>query len=188
MIALSRLTAQIVTADELAELVTSDDMEKPLFDDIKQRLVKFAEDSDLTYAYYMRSSGENEVQFIVDNDFTEETVNLSIPPISIEDSPRKAMEGVASTSGLGNYSIGYDNLLSAFAPVFDEEGRVAAIAGVDVADERVILIRNRITVLVILMLTTLIIVITSGFLGVFTYKREAARSEAASIAKGKFLS
>ena len=57
MIALSRLAAQVATADELNELVTSEDMEKALFGDIKRRLVKFAEESDLTYAYYLRDIG-----------------------------------------------------------------------------------------------------------------------------------
>ncbi|MDR1623047.1 MAG: response regulator, partial [Synergistaceae bacterium] len=128
------------------------------------------------------------MQFIVDNDFTEETVNLSTPPIDSEESPKKAQEGVASTSGLGNYSIGYDNLLSAFAPVFDGDGSVTAIAGVDVIDERAILIRNRVTTLVVLMITTLITVFLSGFLGFATYKKKATQSEAANIAKSGFLS
>jgi signal transduction histidine kinase/CheY-like chemotaxis protein len=188
MIALSQLTAQIATADELNELVTPDDMNKPIFADIKQRLVDFAEASDITYAYYLRYIGNGEMQFIVDNDFTEETVNLATPPIPSEESPRMALEGVASTAGLGNYSIGYDNLLSAFAPVFDEDGRVVAIAGVDVIDERTILIRSRIAILVALMLVTLIIVIMSGFKGLSLYRKKALQSEAADVAKSAFLS
>ena len=188
MIALSRLAAQIATVEELDELVTSDDMNKPIFSDIKQRLVDFAEEADITYAYYLRDIGGDEMQFIVDNDFTEGTVNLATPPIPSEESPRMALEGVASTAGLGNYSIGYDNLLSAFAPVFEKDGRVAAIAGVDVIDERIILIRNRIAILVALMLSTLIIVIVSGFKGLSLYRKKAMQSEAADVAKSAFLS
>ncbi|MDR2180074.1 MAG: response regulator [Synergistaceae bacterium] len=188
MIALSQLAAQVATADELNELVTSEDMAKPLFGHIKGRLVEFAEECDITYAYYLRAVEGNRMQFIVDNDFTEETVNLATPPIPSEESPQRAQEGVASTAGLGNYSIGYDNLLSAFAPVFDKNGQVAAIAGVDVIDERAILIRNRITTLVFLMIATLTIVILSGFFGFFTYKKKAMQSEEASIAKSGFLS
>jgi signal transduction histidine kinase len=188
MIALSRLAAKIATADELNGLVVSDDMEKPIFGDIKGRLVKFADETGLTYAYFLRDIGGGEMRFIVDNDLTEDTVNLSTPPIAVEESPKRAQEGVASTAGLGNYSVGYDNLLSAFAPVFDDDGRVIAIAGVDVIDERVILIRNRIAVLVAMMLATLLIVIASGFWGFSLYNKKAVQSEAASLAKSDFLS
>jgi signal transduction histidine kinase/CheY-like chemotaxis protein len=188
MLALSRLAAQIATADELSGLVTPDDMNKPIFGDIKQRLADFAKEADITYAYYLRDIGGGEMQFIVDNDFSEETVNLATPPIPDEESPRSAQAGIASTAGLGNYSIGYDNLLSAFAPVFDADGRVAAVAGVDVIDERTILIRNRIAILVVFMLATLIIVIVSGFTGLALYKNKALQSEAADAAKGAFLS
>jgi signal transduction histidine kinase/CheY-like chemotaxis protein len=186
--AISRLAAQVATAEELGELATSDDMEKPLFGDIKRRLVKFAVESDITYAYYLRDAGDGQMQFIVDNDFTDDTVNLATPPLPAEESPKKALEGVASTAGLGNYSIGYTNLLSAFAPVFDGDGRVAALAGVDVVDERAILLHNRITTLVVLMLAALVIVIVSGFLAFFIYREKAKQSDMANRAKSGFLS
>ncbi|MDR0615257.1 MAG: response regulator [Synergistaceae bacterium] len=188
MIALSRLAAAVATPDELDELVASEDMGKPIFGDIKQRLVRFADETGLTYAYFMRDIGNGNMQFIVDNDFTEETVNLSTPPLSAEISPQMALDGVASTAGLGNYSVGYDNLLSAFAPVFGNDGRVSVIAGVDIIDERTVLIRSRVQTLVILMLATLLIVMVSGFCGFSLYKKKAMQSEAASAAKGDFLS
>ena len=170
MIALSRLAAAVATPDELDELVASEDIGKPIFGDIKQRLVRFADETGLTYAYFMRDIGNGNMQFIVDNDFTEETVNLSTPPLSVEISPQMALDGVASTAGLGNYSVGYDNLLSAFAPVFSNDGRVSVIAGVDIIDERTVLIRSRVQTLVILMLATLLIVMVSGFCGFSLYK------------------
>jgi signal transduction histidine kinase/CheY-like chemotaxis protein len=188
MTALSRLAAQTATAEELAELVTPDDMKKPLFGEIKRRLVKFAEESGITYAYYLRDAGGGKMQFIVDNDLTEGSVNLATPPLPAEESPRKALEGTASTSGLGNYSEGYDHLLSAFAPVFGRDGRVTIVAGVDVVDERALLLRNRVTTLVALMLTALVIAAASGFMGFFIYKQEARQAEAANIAKSSFLS
>ncbi|MDR0648232.1 MAG: response regulator [Synergistaceae bacterium] len=188
ILALSRLAAQIATTEELNQLVTSDDMQKPLFADIKGRLIEFADETDIAFAYYLRDVGGGMMQFIVDNDLSEETVNLATPPIPSEESPKMAQEGVASTAGLGNYSIGYDNLLSAFAPVFDSDGRVVAIAGVDVVDERTVLIRNRIATLVALMSATLLIAMASGFLGLSMYKKKATQSEAASIAKSDFLS
>jgi signal transduction histidine kinase/CheY-like chemotaxis protein len=188
MTALSRLLAQRVTAEELDELVTPDDMKKPLFGDIRKRLVKFAEESGITYAYYLRDAGGGKMRFIVDNDFTEDAVNLATPPLPAEESPRKALDGTASTAGLGHYSIGYDNLLSAFAPVFDKDGRVAAVAGVDIIDERAILVRSRVTTLAALMPAALLVVIVSGFLGLSVYKKEAKQAEAASVAKSGFLS
>ncbi|MDR1481083.1 MAG: response regulator [Synergistaceae bacterium] len=188
MIALSRLAAEVATPDELDELVAPEDMGKPIFGDIKMRLVKFADETGLTYAYFLRDIGDGNMQFIVDNDLTEGTVNLSTPPLSAEISPKRALEGTASTAGLGNYSVGYDNLLSAFAPVFGSDGRVTVIAGVDIIDERTVLIRSRVQTLVMLMSATLLIVMASGFCGFSLYKKKAMQSEAASAAKGDFLS
>jgi signal transduction histidine kinase/CheY-like chemotaxis protein len=178
--------ARIVTADELAQLNIPEDMGKPLFAELKERLIDFSEQNDILFVYYMRKSGEG-AQFIIDNDTTEETVNLATPPIPMEESPGRAFAGETAMSEIGMYSSGYDGILSAFAPVFDESGNVVAVAGVDITDEQVIQTRNQLYSLAVMLVVAMIVVIASGYLGFSLYRKEARQSKAASEAKSNFL-
>jgi signal transduction histidine kinase/CheY-like chemotaxis protein len=187
LFATCRLAAQMVTAEELAQLNEPEDMEKPLFLEIKERLIAFSAWNDVLFVYYLRKSANGEAQFIIDNDITGDTVNLATPPIPMEDSPRDAFGGNASMSEIGIYSVGYDGLLSAFAPVFDKSGGVVAIAGVDISDEQVIFIRNQVNSLAVMFIVSMIVVIASGYSGFSFYKKEAAQAEAASSTKSSFL-
>ncbi|MDR1574138.1 MAG: response regulator [Clostridiales Family XIII bacterium] len=194
LLASSRAAAEIVTAAELDEFRKASDMEKPSFWALKERLIAFAEESHILYVYYMRLTEDGDAQFIIDNDLTEDTVNLATPPIDMEDSPQSAFNGVATTAGLGNYSVGYTGLLSSFAPVFDENGRVAAIAGVDISDEQIMQTRGNISLLTVLLLLAMIGVIAGGCLSLLLYRkkeRERAnaleRAESANRAKSDFL-
>jgi signal transduction histidine kinase/DNA-binding response OmpR family regulator len=173
LLAASRSAAHLVSPEELAELVTPEDMEKPLFADIRERLIAFAEESHLLFVYYLRPIGGDEWQFILDNDLSEDTVNLASEPIPGEDVTRRAMEeGRAITADLGTYSPGYNHILSSFAPIFDRNGEIIALAGVDISDEQLLITRYRITGLSIMLLISIIFVIASGFLSFFVYKRK----------------
>jgi signal transduction histidine kinase len=194
LLASSRAAAEIVEAEELGALVTAADMDKPEFKELGDRLISFAEESDILYVYYIRMLPDGMAQFIIDNDLTESGVNLSTPPIEMESSPLLAFGGVASTSGLGNYSEGYTGLLSAFAPVFDESGRVVAIAGVDIDDYYIIKTRSNIRMLTVLMLLALAGVIAGGCLSMLLYRRKEhdlaealERANRASRSKSDFL-
>ncbi|MDR2089142.1 MAG: response regulator [Clostridiales Family XIII bacterium] len=172
LLASSRAAAEIVSAEELGRLVRPSDMETPLFAELKQRLIDFADESQLLYVYYMRPAENGMLRFIIDNDLTEDTVNLATPPLEPEEAPMSAFGGVSATSGLGNYSVGYTGLLSSFSPVFDGEGRVVAVAGVDISDEQILQTRNIIVLLTCLMLLAMAGVITGGSLSFVLYKRK----------------
>ncbi|MDR2144285.1 MAG: response regulator [Treponema sp.] len=112
---------------------------------------------------------------MLDNDQSEGTVNLASEPIPDEEPPRRALEeGRAVSTDLGQYSEGYDNILSVFAPVFDAGGNVVALAGVDIQDRQLLLTRRRITGLSAMLLFSIVFVITSGFLSFFVYKKKEA--------------
>jgi signal transduction histidine kinase/DNA-binding response OmpR family regulator len=176
LLSASRSAARMVTAEELSELVVPKDMEKPLFTDIRLRLVAFAGESHLLYVYYLRPIGNNMWQFIVDNDFGLDTVNLATEPLPGEEVIQRAVtEGRAVTADLGEYSPGYAHILSAFAPVFDRDGELAALAGVDIPDDQLMLARRHTAVLSTMLLISIIVVIALGFLGFLVYqKKEAA--------------
>jgi signal transduction histidine kinase len=179
LIAASYAAAEYITADELDTLKAPADIDTPRFAALKERLIRFGEDTHVLFVYYMRMTDDGEAQFIIDNDTTEETVNLSTTPIPMEEAPLKAFNGETATSGLGNYSLGYDGLLSAFSPVYDDEGRVVAIAGVDLQDGAAMSGRTRITAFTALLISSTVVVIVSGFLSVFMYRRKEGAYAAA---------
>lgn len=175
LLAASRSAAHLVTEEELAELVSPEDMEKPLFQELRNRVIAFAEESHIEFVYYLRPIEGGMWQFILDNDQTEGKVNLASDPIPDEETPRRALEeGRAASTDLGEYSEGYEHILSAFAPIFDGSGNVVALAGVDILDWQLLLTRRSIIRLSIMLLFSIVFVITSGFLSFFVYKKKEA--------------
>ena len=187
-VATANVTAKTVTAEELAAFLTPGDMEKPEYAALKNRLARVAKENGALYVYFMRDAGNGNVRFIVDNDFTSKVVDLTTPPLSPDRAVAVALEGAAISGGRGVYSTGYEGLLSAYAPVRDAEGRVAAVAGVDISDEEVFQVRRRVFGLAVLLLGSLAVVITVGLASSRLYRRKARQAEAANAAKSEFLS
>ena len=99
-----------------------------------------------------------------------------------------ALEGRVSSAGLGSYMSQWGGLLSAYAPMFDESGRVVAVCGVDINDEQIVSADRRDKLLGILLVVTAAIVLASGVLCLVGYSREARFAREANIFKSKFLS
>ncbi len=188
LIVLSKAAADLVTAEELGELQTPEDMQKNLFDDVRWRLTRFSDENEVLYTYFMRLE-DDRMQFIADNDPDPETrVDLSTEPVDSEPAVESALGGVPASSSIGNYSDNWNGILSAYAPVYDDEGNVVAIAGVDIYDEQIIKTRNSMTVMTIVQVASMVVVILTGLLGLFLYSKKAKQSEAANVAKSQFLS
>jgi signal transduction histidine kinase/DNA-binding response OmpR family regulator len=175
LLSVSKLAAQQITPDELAQLDSPEDVGTPLFDEAQQRLVAFAEDNNVIFVYYMRKTEDGNYQFIVDNDETEESVNLATEPIAPEPAPELAANGTAATSGLENYSVGYVGLLSAFAPVYDEQGEVVAVVGVDIGDEQILAVSNLTRNLVVSLIIGVVFVVVSGLTNIGLQIRRGRR-------------
>ena len=169
-----RLSAQ-TSAEELDAFRTAADMERPEYKAMRRRLVAFAQDAGVTYVYFLREEN-GKLQYIVDNDFDEKTrVGLDTPPEPKERLPNNvpALEGKVGVSPLGVYNPGWEGLLTSYAPVYDREGKVAAILGVDVNDEEVVNSRLRVRILGMLEIAAVLIVFASGIFGFVRYRQEA---------------
>jgi signal transduction histidine kinase len=191
LLAVSKMASQLTTLDELNKYRTVEDMELPSYNALRLKLRDFSRDYDVLYVYYIRRSGENQLQYIVDNDFNEETrVGLNTPPYNIQPVPwiKLALEGKASHSGLGNYTPGWEGLLTTYTPLFDEDGNVGAIAGVDILDRFIVFARLMIALLNVLQIVIMVIVFVSGFMSLLYYRIEAQKASDASAAKSVFLS
>jgi signal transduction histidine kinase/CheY-like chemotaxis protein len=194
LLALAKYAALNVSAEELDAIQSPDDMEKPEFAELRSKLIKFGGENNVMFVYYMRDEG-GMARFIADNDETEDTVNIASDRIEWEPKCLEALRGAASVTDIEQYSPGYDGLLSAWAPVFDRDGNVAAIAGIDISDEGLLNQRGEISVLTELLFVNILIVIIAGGANLVMNKNaERARVNAleqalkASRAKGDFLS
>ncbi|MDR3123986.1 MAG: response regulator [Treponema sp.] len=171
----AREAASLVKEEEWAELVVPGDMEKPLYVEVKRRLIRYAEETGVLFVYFYRLNDENMAQAIVDNDETEAAYTLETEPLELEPMVRRAYdEGFAVTTPLGHYSAGYGGILSAFAPVRNSAGEIIGLVGVDVPDSRLLTTRNHSIMLLVLLLVSVAFVIIAGFISFFIYKKKEA--------------
>jgi len=190
LIAESKRLANMVSAEELDKYRFASDMELPEYHALRLRMLDFSLEADILYAYYIRPVN-NELQFIVDNDFNENTrVGLDTEPFDPRPTPwiLSTLEGQAVCSGLGNYTPGWEGLLSGYAPVFDRDGNVIAIAGVDIEDEPIVKARRLVSVLTVVQIIAVAAIFISGIIYFVYLNHQAEIAREASAAKSWFLS
>ncbi|MDR1507792.1 MAG: response regulator [Treponema sp.] len=196
LLATVRLAVHIAGVEELDLLQSPEDMETPLFTDLRDRLIAFGNENQILFVYYLRPIDEKMGQFIVDNDLSDETVNLSTAPLAMEEAVLRALaRKTAVTTILGNYSEGYQSILSAYAPVIDKTGRVAAIVGVDISDEQLISIRTRFRILSSMLFVAIAFSVISGSVNFFmfrkneeTFSMRLKQQELMATLAGRFIS
>jgi signal transduction histidine kinase/CheY-like chemotaxis protein len=190
LIAESKRLANIVSAEELDKYRDIKDMELPEYHALRKKLLDFSLEADTLYAYYIRPEKDG-LQYIVDNDFNEETrVGLDTPPYDTRPVPWMflPLEGQAVCSGLGNYTPGWEGLLSGYAPVFDIDGNVTAVAGVDIEDEPIVQARRLVFILTAVQIIAVAAIFISGVIYFIYLNRQTEIAREASAAKSWFLS
>jgi class 3 adenylate cyclase len=110
----------------------------PEYRNLKERLAEFVERYQVLYAYFWRPYGENQIQYIADNDYTEDICTpLTFFPLEFI-SEDVITNKTADTTNFDEYTMTWDGLITALVPVLDGEGRLYCIAGVDISDERIL--------------------------------------------------
>ncbi|MDR1651806.1 MAG: hypothetical protein LBR87_08465, partial [Synergistaceae bacterium] len=190
MLFVSGNAARLVSASELDRFRTVLDMELPEYEALRRKLADFADEAGVLYVYYVRMEGDK-YQFIVDSDFDEKTrVGLDTEVIPQEESPELAeviKDGVARCTEIGNYTEGWDGLLTAYSPIFDGAGGVTAVAGADIEDAVIFSVRYRAAVISSLHVLATAVIAAGGFFSFRRYRLKAALAEENSRAKSRFL-
>ncbi|MDR0400726.1 MAG: adenylate/guanylate cyclase domain-containing protein [Treponema sp.] len=110
----------------------------PAYGELKERLVDFSERYGVLYAYFWRPYGNDRIQYIVDNDYSEDMCTPATQ-FPLEDLSRAIIANkTSSVTRFDEYTMTWDGLLSALVPMFDAGGNLAAVAGVDISDERIL--------------------------------------------------
>jgi class 3 adenylate cyclase len=137
----------------------------PAYRDLKDRLAEFAERYDVLYAYFWRPYGNDRIQYIADNDYSEDvcTPETFFP---LENISRELLEeGIPVTTHFDEYTLSWDGLLSGIVPVFDGQGNLYGAAGVDISDERILTQRNATRQRYILqVIASIAIIVSSGIM------------------------
>jgi signal transduction histidine kinase/FixJ family two-component response regulator len=176
-------------ADELAAFSRPEDMNTVEYGELKRRLARFAEDNGVLFAYYVRRSGPDHHAYIADSDYNRETVfDLTTAPIPLQRALRDAFEGRSAVLDVKEYVERSGRLLSAFSPVPDGKGGVAAVAGVDIRDDEILLVRGRSRRLAVLLFASALAAVLCGWANLRLYRNKARQAAAANASKSEFLS
>jgi signal transduction histidine kinase/CheY-like chemotaxis protein len=179
LIMISERASGLASAAELDRYRTVRDMSLPSYQELRRKLRDFSKRADVLYVYYIRLAGEGELQYIVDNDFNEETrVGLDTKPYSLASAPwiYGALEGRTVCSGLGNYTPGWEGILTVYSPVFDGNGKVAAVAGVDIQDKPIVQARRAVSVLSVVQIVTVFLIFVCGMIFLIRSRLQAAHA------------
>ncbi|MDR2562120.1 MAG: HD domain-containing protein [Holophagales bacterium] len=164
LIADAKRLAPLATLEELNNYRVPADAQRPEWKALRQKLIEFAEDAEVKYAYYLRVEGDK-VQYIVDNDLDENTrsgIDTEPEELSTYIDIKPTLEGEACVSQLGEYAKDWPGLVSAYVPLFDDNGRVAAICGVDVDDRNLLEMHAMERWLIVIKTLAFIILYVSG--------------------------
>jgi signal transduction histidine kinase/CheY-like chemotaxis protein len=189
LISVSRWAAGFVSIEELEKYRRAEDMVLPSYQNLRIKLRGLAEEAEVTYVYYMRPLGSR-LQYIADSDFNEATrAGLDTPPFEIKNAPWifGVLQGRTICSGLGNYTPGWEGLLTAYCPIFDEDGGIAAIAGADIHDQPIIDAQRQVHILLAVQIVAVMLVFASGVICLLRFRREMYLAQEASRAKSAFL-
>ncbi|GHU53872.1 hypothetical protein FACS1894132_07320 [Clostridia bacterium] len=191
LIAVAQRGACLVSSEELDNYRVPADMENPEYQTLKHKISDYSKEVDALYIYYLRLTDDKKgMQYIVDNVWNPEEIDgLDSEIMPIEDALGEeiAFAGTTACYGLGTYAPDWEGIVSAFAPVFDDNGIVTAICGVDIEDTQIMQVREMYTFLVYFMILAILVAFGSGFLSLKRYRSEARRAEEANKSKSKFL-
>ena len=179
--------AKIVTAEELDRFHTTEDTLDPLYDEIRKRLVQFAEDHSLVYAYFWRlyDPRTNELQFIMSNDMDPQTqIGPEVLFFETEEMTISALAGEVGANDLGTYVLDVEEwygLISGWAPVFDADGNLHAVAAVDISDTFIFELRRESRNTTILLIIAISISVISAIFNMILYRRRAMQIRKTNI-------
>jgi signal transduction histidine kinase len=183
--------SQIANGETLEHIREAGDTNDSTYLELKAKLVQFAEDYNITYVYYCYSDTENfETSFyLIDNLQDEESDDFNPQRWDSEKEEFEAHIGYVSARPLGEYTEGFSGLLTAWAPIWNNDGTLSEfVVGVDISDKDIKQNTENSKVLAVLLVGAALLVILSGGATVLLYGRRTKQALSANEAKSRFLS
>ena len=184
----ARSVSKLISPKVLQEFMEPEDMEKPIYEESIQILRDYAANNDLMYVYFLRLSPNGMQQYILDSDPDPESQCDLNDFEEIEEGVYDAFMGKETYNSLGEYIEGWEGLISAFVPIYDEKENVIAVVGVDISDEEIITLKKQAEIFSVTFVIEGIAVIIISFIVIILYAKKGQEYNEASIAKSQFLS
>jgi len=127
MLSVVTTASALIDGNDLGAL-TEEDIGSPSYNEIYDQLSAFQKNVNIEFIYAVRQAGDDEFIFTVDPD-PEEPADFG-DSVVVTDALRNASKGIASVDDAAAEDE-WGNFYSAYSPVFDSEGNVAGIIGVD---------------------------------------------------------
>jgi signal transduction histidine kinase/CheY-like chemotaxis protein len=179
--------AESVPASVLDRYHLAEDTETEEYAELKVFLQEVADRNNVLWVYFFRYTEDGLGQYIIDNDDDPEE---SVGPwyfFQPQEEVLVILRGEANVTNTTEYYPEWDNLISAFAPVFDEDGNIYGGAGVDIEDYVIIERRQSIVLMNLILAASMITTLICGGLSVILYSKKSKQSETASKSKSEFL-
>jgi signal transduction histidine kinase/AmiR/NasT family two-component response regulator len=178
---------QLMTEEELDRLREPEDAQSELFTIKRRQLIAFAHENNVKFVYFLRKVGD-ELCYIIDNDLDPKSM-VTLGQVTEPDNfVHLAFLGERVATNFGVYAGVWDGLMSAYAPIRGVDGKVLAVAGVDIADEAMISASRNIKGVNRLMFVELATVLLAVFFLIVFYRRQAKDFQSAYQAKTQFIS
>jgi signal transduction histidine kinase/CheY-like chemotaxis protein len=179
--------ANYIRVEELDMYHTADDTRRPEYEKLRERLQRFGDAHGITYVYYWRMTKDGDGRFIVDNDAeTRVGPGTAVTLTKLELSAAAGSDVVMSEIEK-IYAPAWDGLLTAYLPMFFEDGTLAAIAGVDIQDDSIMTQRRASIAIVIFLSVTLACAFFSAFAGIYFLRKRVRQIELLNQTKTHFL-
>jgi len=182
-----RRIEQVIPYTVIEEFIEPEDMKKTIYINLMHELSSYAKENDLMFIYFMRLV-DGQIQYIIDSDENPEThygLDHYEEPYSVV---MKAFNGEPAYNKIGEYIEGWEGILTAYLPVFDERENVVAVIGVDISDEEIVQRKNLSKFLTYLSFVEVGVLVLTSISIIILYRRKATDYNEASAAKSQFLS
>ena len=149
-----------IDGDVLENLQPGDES-SPDFIEIRKRFLTLQEDSaSITSVYVLRkTSGGEYLEFIIDSEYKRNDFTDSLIGYVYEEAPVEAFEGYAGPSVKKEfYSDRWGEYMSGYAPIYDSDGDVVGVTGVDISKDVILgRLRDSETTIYYILIVTVII-------------------------------
>lgn len=121
----------VVDAQKFIDLKTKDDMKKPYYMELRNKLISFREVTGLKYLYTMRKTEDGKYIYVVDGSQvgSEGESLLGDEEKEVSDKQKECFQGIEGHEL--NYTEDWGNLISAYIPIKDKSGTIVGIMGAD---------------------------------------------------------
>jgi signal transduction histidine kinase/CheY-like chemotaxis protein len=185
LVSAAQAAAKLVSAEELDRYHRTEDLDQESYGELKERLIRFAEETQVLYVYYWRDYGDGRIQYIIDNDTDPE--NMYTPEVFFDidnqEDPVTAIAvplilgGESWVSDLSSYTASGSGLISANAPVYRSDGTVYCAAGVDLGDGEILEQRRDTRNMLILQISALAVSVITGMLNILFHWYRAQEND-----------